>query len=119
MKGVPEKLISLIKELYTDSVSIVRFNGQESEPFQTTRGVKQGCVLSPTLFLILLDCVMEQTNIDSPRGIRWNLNEYLNDIDYADDLCLMAHRFSDIEEKLHKLATNANAVGLKINIKKN
>ena len=30
----------------------------------------------------------------------------------------MAHRFSDIEEKLHKLATNANAVGLKINIKK-
>lgn len=118
LKGIPEKIINLIKELYNDSTCVVRFNGQDSQPFQTNRGVKQGCVLSPTLFLILLDCVMQKTNLDSPRGIRWNLNEFLNDIDYADDLCLMAHRFSDIEDKLKVLTQNANAVGLIINVKK-
>lgn len=114
----PEKIVHLIRELYTDDVCAVRFNGKESQPFSIETGVRQGCVLSPTLFLILLDCVMEQTNSDSPFGIQWNLLERLNDIDYADDICLLAHRHSDMQAKLFHLAKNAEKVGMKINIKK-
>lgn len=117
-KGIPGKITALIRELYKDSPSRIRFNNTESLPFTSTSGVKQGCILSPTLFLLLLDSVMEQTNAETPNGIQWNLTERLNDIDYADDLCLMAHRFIDIEEKLRKLSMNADKVGLKINIRK-
>lgn len=117
-KGFPEKIINIIRELYNNAACSVRYNGNESLPFTTNAGVRQGCTLSPTLFLILLDGVMEQTNIDSPSGIRWNLSERLNDIDYADDICLIAHRHTDIQDKLSHLARNAAKVGLKININK-
>lgn len=117
-KGVPVKIVNLIQELYDGAECRVRFDGRESRSFLHNTGVRQGCVLSPTLFLVLLDGVMEQTNIDAPNGIRWNLHERLNDIDYADDICMMAHRFDDIEQKLLSLERNARKVGLKINVKK-
>lgn len=117
-KGIPDKIVIMIRELYRDAQCRVRFNGNESRSFVPGTGVRQGCVLSPTLFLLLLDCVLEQTNRDAPFGIRWTLSDFLYDIDYADDICLMAHRFSDIEAKLSSLSENAKKVGLKINISK-
>ena len=118
VRGIPEKIINLIKEMYSGSTSVVRFNNHESNPFTSERGVKQGCVLSPTLFLILLDCVMKQANDQSPRGIRWTLNDYLSDIDYADDICLITQTLPHMQEKISKLSEIAESVGLKINIKK-
>lgn len=117
-KGIPDKIVTLIRELYRESSSRVRFNGKDSQPFSSTTGVKQGCILSPTLFLLLLDSVLEKTNTEAQNGIQWNISEKLNDIDYADDICLMAHRFNDIEDKLKKLSVNAMKFGLKINLKK-
>lgn len=117
-KGIPPKIIHLIRELYTDAKCKVRYRGEESQPFELNTGVKQGCVLSPTLFLLLLDCVLQKTNSETPYGIRWNMSELLHDIDYADDICLFAHRFDDIAQKIQHLSINANRVGLKINVKK-
>ncbi|XP_073841258.1 uncharacterized protein [Musca autumnalis] len=118
LNGIPDKIILLIRELYRNSTCRVRFNTAESSPFMTTAGVKQGCILSPTLFLLMLDFVMNKTNNEAPCGIQWNLNNRLNDIDYADDICLMAHRFEDIQKILNRLIINASSIGLKINIKK-
>jgi hypothetical protein len=41
--------------------------------------------------------------------------ERLDDVDFADDLCLLAQRSSDIKAKLKKLENEATEVGLKIN----
>lgn len=79
------------------------FKGKESAPFTIKRGVRQGFVLSPLLFLIVLDSVMVQTNIERPNGIQWHPHQRLNDLDYADDVCLMSHTFAGIEEKLRRL----------------
>jgi len=54
------------------------------------QGVKQGCVLSPLLFLLTLDWVMRKVNAGG-RGIQWTLTSRLEDIDFADDFTLMAH----------------------------
>ena len=32
---------------------------------------------------------------DTQRGIRWTLTDRLKDLDYADDICLLAHTFND------------------------
>ncbi|XP_073815639.1 uncharacterized protein [Musca autumnalis] len=77
LNGIPDKIILLIRELYRNSTCRVRFNTAESSPFMTTAGVKQGCILSPTLFLLMLDFVMNKTNSEAPCGIRWNLNNRL------------------------------------------
>ena len=44
--------------------------------------------------------------------------ERLKDLDYADDICLLAQRFCDMEEKLKRLKEEAESAGLHINITK-
>jgi len=46
------------------------------------------------------------------------MKERLEDLDYADDICLLAQRFCDVEEKLKRLKEEAELVGLCININK-
>ena len=49
--GCTPKLQSMIESFHTDTQGTVQFNGSSSEPFEFHRGVKQGCVLAPTLFV--------------------------------------------------------------------
>ena len=48
--GVSSVLMNLIVDLHTATSARVRLAGCLSEPFTTTSGVRQGCVLAPTLF---------------------------------------------------------------------
>jgi hypothetical protein len=43
------------------------------------------------------------------------MNSRLEDLDFVDDICLMSHRESDMENKLNKLIRYAKQVGLKVN----
>jgi hypothetical protein len=52
------------------------------------------------------------------RGIQWHMKERLEDLDYVDDICLLAQRFCDMEEKLKTLKVEAESAGLHININK-
>jgi Reverse transcriptase (RNA-dependent DNA polymerase) len=65
----------------------VKFDLETKKKFVMSRGVRQGCVLSPVLFLLVLDSVMVHTNKEAPDGIQWRLNQRLNDLDYADEIC--------------------------------
>lgn len=47
------------------------------------------------------------------RGLHWRMTERLEDLDFANDICLLAQRWSDIKAKLEKLETEAAKVGLK------
>jgi len=46
------------------------------------------------------------------------MKERLENLDYVDDICLLAKRFCDMEEKLKRLKEEAELVGLHININK-
>ena len=46
------------------------------------------------------------------------MKERLENLDYVDDICLLAQRFCDMEEKLKRLKEEAELVGLHININK-
>ena len=50
LRGVPPKLIDLMSELYSGNESAVRCGGTISDLFPVITGVRQGCVLAPTLF---------------------------------------------------------------------
>ena len=89
-RGVPTKLINIIKELYNKSTCQVIHRNRKSESILVRNGAKQGCVLSPLLFNIVLDTALSKVN-DTQRGIRWTLTDRLEDLDYVDDICLLAH----------------------------
>ena len=53
--GIPTKFISIIRALHEHSVVTIRCYGKTSEKFAVTSGVRQGCVLAPTLFNLYFD----------------------------------------------------------------
>ena len=116
--GIPEKLIKMIKLLYDTFQCAVMVDGEESEWFRVTTGVKQGCTMSGFLFLLVIDYIMKKTTEREPTGIRWNFTTKLEDLDFADDLALLSSRHQDIQSKTQKLHEHAKQVGLKINIRK-
>ena len=81
-------------------------------------GVRQGCILPPTLFLLILDIVMKRLKGLKKSRIQWTMKKRLEDLDYVDDICLLAKRFCNMEEKLKRLKEEAELVGLHININK-
>lgn len=91
--------------------------GKLSNAFETTcKGVEQGCISSPLLFIVILDWVLEIFDIQM-KEITWRMNRSLKDMQYADDIVLMhIHRY--ILSKLDHLYSESMKVSLKINISK-
>jgi hypothetical protein len=87
-RGLPNKFIKLIQEGYNQFSCRVLHNGQLTVPFETKCEVRQGCLLSPLLFLVALDKVLRASLDGKSRGIRWKLTEILEDLVYADDIWL-------------------------------
>lgn len=113
-KGTPPKIISLIQGLYNGATCKVLHENHLSDRINVAVGVRQGCVMSPLLFNIVLDVVMK-TATNNTKGISWGLIGQLGDLEYADDICLLSHKFSDMTEKIRKLEEVAGNAGLKIN----
>ena len=87
-RNISPKLIRLIKAQYDGFKCKVLYNGQLSEVFHSVSGVRQGCLLSPMLFLIVLDDVMTKAIDKTTRGINWNppCNGQLEDLAYMSNI---------------------------------
>jgi hypothetical protein len=117
-RKVPIKIINLNKSAYSNFSYRVHHKGRLSESLVVSSGVRQGCILSPLLFFIVLDDLMEMVNKRCPSGIQWGLTNKLTDIEYADDICILCQRAGDMQDKLATLAEEGQKVGLKINTNK-
>ena len=116
--GIPQKLINIIQHLYEDSSCQIIHNGKLTSPLAVKTGVRQGCMLSPTIFLMAIDWIMKNTTMTSKTGIQWTFTKQLEDLDFADDICLLSHKHQHAQSKLTTLSEEAAKTGLKINVKK-
>ena len=115
--GFPPKFITIIQQLYEDATCQVIHESKLTELFNVQTGVRQGCLLSPTIFLIVVDWVMKQSTAGK-KGIQWTFIKQLEDLDFADDISLLSHKQQDAQEKLRRVAEEAGKTGLQINIRK-
>ena len=101
MNNIDGKLYKSIKSIYASSVSCIKINNQLTDWFDCTTGVKQGCNLSPTLFSVFAnDLVQEINDIDLgvPTGdIKVSL------LMYADDIVLIADSELKLQNMLNTL----------------
>ena len=122
--NVPICLISDITQMYSDTSACVATELGPTEWFKTTSGVLQGDMLSPYLFIVLLDYALKKTLqddvgfVDRKRNGRRHPAIYIGVLAYADDICLLAESIDDVEYSLHRLETSAAEIGLTINYNK-
>ena len=55
--GIPDKIINMLKVQYQGFTCQVLHGGTMTKPIEVKTGVRQGCLLSPLLFLMVLDWV--------------------------------------------------------------
>ena len=116
--GIPQKLIAIIRGFYEDATTQVIHNNRLSDPFSVKTGVRQGCLLSPMIFLLVIDWVMKRTVDNKKTGIPWTFSKQQEDLCFADDICLLSNKHQHMQTKVSQLNEEARKTGLKINIKK-
>jgi hypothetical protein len=115
--GLPSKIVRLVEQMYMGSENVVRAASGTSAPFSVLTGVKQGALLSPTLFIIVLDFVLRAA-MSGCRGVWIDGSTHLTDLDYADDAALMAESVEDMQDMIDSLEDAAAAVGLVLSAEK-
>ena len=89
--------------------------GQLSDCFNVRTCVRQGCLLSPFMFLFVIEWIMRTTTEGKKNGIQWTPWTQLEDLHFADDLALLSHNRDQMQVKTTGLAATSERTGLKIN----
>ena len=67
--GCPPRFKAMVWQFYDSMQARVQSDGEFSEPFEATNGVKQGCVMAPTLFSIMFSAMLMDVFQDSDTGL--------------------------------------------------
>ena len=105
--GVIEWVVRLVQAMYINAKSRVNINGAYSEQFKVTVGVHQGSVLSPLLFIIVMEALSLEFRVSCP----WELL-------YADDLAILSDSLEDLKARLAIWKTSLESYGLRVNVEK-
>ena len=92
---MPAKVVIIMRALYEGFSTQVVHNGQRTQPLDMRTGVRQGCLISPLLFLVALDWVTRAA-FDRKRGIQLTFMTFLEDLGFVSDLALLLHRIQDM-----------------------
>ena len=101
---VDEWLIDIVMAMYQDSNSSVRINNTIGKTFKVKVGVHQGSVLSPLLFIMVLEALSRECR----NGLPWELL-------YADDLMIAAETLEDLERRYAAWKDSIEGKGLRVN----
>ncbi|KAI3363985.1 hypothetical protein L3Q82_001586 [Scortum barcoo] len=97
------------------SRSLVRIAGSKSDLFPVHVGLRQGCPLSPVLFIIFMDRISRRSQ--GPEGVRFG-NHRISSLLFADDVVLMASSGQDLQHVLERFAAECEAAGMRISTSK-
>ncbi|VDO97832.1 unnamed protein product [Schistosoma curassoni] len=111
--GVPE-IVNIIQNSYDGLQCKVVHGGQLIDAFQVRTGVRQGCILSPFLFLLVVDWIMKTSTSEGKQGIQWTAKNQLDDLDFADHLVLLSHIHEQMQIKTVSVAAVSASLGLNI-----
>ena len=117
--GIQGKIFKIIKNMYSEVYSSVRVGGLLTESFNCPVGVRQGCMLSPLLFILFLNELVDKLEEEDPRGVQ--LSPSINEIQilmYADDIAIFADTIGGLQRKINILQDYCNEWSLSVNLSK-
>ena len=135
--GCPGKFITMVRQFHDGMLALVLDEGDCSDAFPVTNGVKQGCVLAPTLFSMMFIAMLSDAfcnNAESMKikfrtdGRLFNLRrlqaktkvqeESVRDMLFADDCALNDATEAQMQQSMDCFSTACDNFGLTISTKK-
>jgi hypothetical protein len=115
-RNVPRKYIEILHYWYINSVAVVKWEGCLSQSFPISNGVRQGGILSPLLFALYIDILVDKLR-RSGFGCRIP-DFYMGCILYADDVLLLSNSVTELQHILDICVATMNEIGMSFNVKK-
>ena len=135
--GCPRKFTALVRQLHGGMRATVRDNVDTSDSFPDTNVVKQGCVLAPTLFIMVFAAMLHDASQDNEDGIQlkyrtdggvFNLRRLkakttvkvatLRELLFADDCALNSNTEAEMQQCVNHFSRFCDNFGFTISIKK-
>ena len=113
--GINGQLLNAIKSLYMHSQVCVHVNSATTKPFRVSVGLRQGCSLSPILFLINMDRIVKKSESCGRVKIGECTVQHLL---FADDLVLLDSTQNGLQQALDKFSDGCTVAGMKISTTK-
>jgi hypothetical protein len=109
--GMPRKQLNFIRAMYHRTLGRIKTPGGLGEPFEMTRGIRQGCPLSPLIFAVVVDILLRKVSeCLGPRGLTRA---------FADDTASVVEDFfEDFPKVAHVFDTYGEISGLHLNYSK-
>jgi hypothetical protein len=115
--GIPEHVIGLITDLYTEQEAKVQVGQGTTDLFPVQKGVRQGCILSPGLFNLYSEHIVRTEGLeDIEAGVKIG-GQKIKNLRYADDTTLLAENKDDMVQLIKRVKISSEKAGLKLNKK--
>ena len=115
--NISTNLIKVIKKLYNKATSAVLFNSSIGDWFRTTVGVRQECLLSPTLFSILLERITTNA-LEDHEGTVSTGGRTTTNLCFADDIDGVPGEEEELAKIVERLDKASAAYGMEISAEK-
>ena len=83
--GIPDHLICLLRNLYAGQEATVRTGHGTMDWFKIGKGVRQDCILSPCLFNLYAEYIMQNARLNESQSEIKTAGRNINNLRYTDD----------------------------------
>ena len=115
-EGIRGKMWRVVKEMYSTVQSAVLVGDEQTEWFDLSTGVRQGCVMSPILFSLFINGLAREIN-EKGKGIDVG-GRRVRLLMYADDIVLLAESARDLQNMLDVVTAYSKRWRFRLNPKK-
>ena len=101
--GIPDHLTCLLRNLYVGQEATVRSRHGTKNWFHIGKGVHQSCILSPCLFNLYAEYIMQNAGLSEVQAGIKIAGRNINNLRYADDTTLMEGSEEELKSLLMKV----------------
>ena len=133
-RGIKEQVVQLIADIHNGTHCVVKSKGEKSSNFEVTTGVRQGCVISPVLFNLVMDKIvhkalnkakvggveieyMKEGSLYMNYGVKGQGTSVIKAAMYTDDLAIFGKTLTELQKLVDSLHESCCEWGIKISIK--
>lgn len=116
-KSLDKRDIRIISKIYYNQKANIRIEQETTEEIEIKKGVRQGCILSPILFNLYSEDIINRALSEQDIGIKIN-GIPINNLRYADDTVVIAETPEDLQILINRIVECSEEYGLSLNISK-